>query len=173
MMKLSKRENSERSIPSTPAAAKCCHMSIALDDKTAQLRAKMALLRRQMHTDARRIAVNANQLLDWKDYVRQYPRVMVAVGLLTGFVLGPGRRVVRSVKLSQESINELLFQSQSQQRPALESPRRFNLTSGAIRMLSGLALSGASLLLRKTFESYLRNPATSDKASTIRPGGSD
>ncbi len=170
-MELPKRKQASRSIPSTPAATRCCHMSIAFDDKSAQLRAKMALLRGQLHTDARRIVVNANQLLDWKDYVRQYPRIMVAVGLLTGFAFGPGRRVVRSVKLSQESINELLFQSQ--QRPVLDNPSRFHFTSGAIRMLSGLALSGASLLLRRTFESYLRNSATVDKPSTIRPYGSD
>ena len=146
-------------------------MSIALDEKSVQIRSKMASLRRHMHKDAKRIVANTAQLLDWKDYVRQFPKALVAVGLLTGFVLGPGRKVVRSVNLSQESIDELL--SQRQKQLAAETPKRSEITSGAVRMLTGLALSGVSILLRKGVENYFGRGTKSDVTSTDRPFGSN
>jgi len=113
-----------------------------------------------MHKDAKRIVANTNQLLDWQDYLKQFPKRLVAVGLLTGFVLGPGRKVVRSVKLSQGSIDEIL--SQRQQQLTAETPKRSEITSGAVRILTGLALSGASVLLRKSVENYFGSPTKSN-----------
>lgn len=131
----------------------------------------MASLRRHMHKDARRIAAKTTQLLDWKDYVKQFPKALVAVGLLTGFVLGPGRRVVRSVKLSQGSIDEIL--SQRQQQLAAETPKRSEITSGAVRILTGIALSGASALLQKSVVNYFGSATKSNVTSTDRLFGSN
>ena len=127
-------------------------MSNALDEKSVQIRSKMASLRRHMHKDAKRIVANTTHLLDWRDYVRQFPRALVAVGLVTGFVLGPGRKVVSSVQLSPESLDKLL--SQRQQQLVASTSKRSEMTSGAVRMLTGLALSGVSVLLRKGVENY-------------------
>ena len=146
-------------------------MSMALDEKSVQIRSKMASLRRHMHKDARRIVANTTHLLDWRDYVKQFPKALVAVGLLTGFVLGPGRKVVRSVKLSQESIDELL--SQRPQPLAAETSKRSEITAGAFRILTGLALSGASMLLRKGVESYFASSSKPNFTSTDRPFGSN
>ena len=146
-------------------------MSIALDEKSLQIRSKMASLRLHMHKDAKRIVANTTQLLDWKDYVKQFPKALVAVGLLTGFVLGPGRKVVPSVKLSQESIDELL--AQRQQQLAADDPKRSEITSGAVRMLTGLALNGVSVMLRKRVADYFGNLTKSKVASTDRPFGSN
>ena len=145
-------------------------MSVALEETSVQLRSKMASLRRHMHKDAKRIVANTTQLLDWKDYVKQFPKVLVAAGLLTGFVLGPGRKVVPSVKLSQESIDELL--SQRQQLSA-STPKRSEMTSAAVRMLTGLALSGGSALLRKGVENYFGSGTKSNVKNTDRPFGSN
>jgi hypothetical protein len=146
-------------------------MSITPDEKSVQIRSKMASLRRHMHKDAKRIVANTTQLLDWKDYVRQFPKALVAVGLLTGFVLGPGRKVTPSVKLSQESIADLL--SQRQQQLAAEAPKRSEFRSGAVRILTGLALSGVSTLARKSVENYLDSGTKSKVASTHKPFGSN
>ena len=146
-------------------------MSVALEETSVQIRLKMASLRRHMHKDAKRIVANTTQLLDWKDYVRQFPKALVAVGLLTGFVLGPGRKVVPSVKLSQESIDELL--SQRQQQLSGETSKRSEMTSGAVRMLTGLALSGASVLLRKGVENYFGSGTKSNVKSNDRPFGNN
>ena len=87
-------------------------MSIALESQSERIRSRMAALRLHMHKDARRIVANTNRLLDWRDYVHQFPKAVVAAGLLIGFVAGPGRKVVPSVNLSQDSIDELLKQRQ-------------------------------------------------------------
>ncbi len=139
-------------------------MSIALDEKSVQIRLKMASLRRHMHKDAQRIVANTTQLLDWKDYVRQFPKALVAVGLVTGFVLGPGRKVVPSVKLSQQSIAELMSQ-----QTAAKTPQRSEMASGAVRLLTGLALSGVSVLLRKGVENYFDSGTKSNVTSTDKP----
>ncbi len=128
-------------------------MSIALESQSERIRSKMASLRRHMHKDAKRIVANTNSLLDWKDHVRQFPKSLVAAGLVAGFVIGPGRKIVSSVKLSQESIDELLAQ-RKRQVAIEEGPRRSEIASLAVRTLSGLALSGATILLRKVFENY-------------------
>ncbi len=146
-------------------------MSITLDEKSVQIRSKMASLRRHMHKDAKRIVANTTQLLDWKDYIKQFPKALVAAGLLTGFVLGPGRKVVPSVKLSQESIDELL--SQRQQQLAAHTPQRSDFRSTAVRMLTGFALSGVSILVRKSVESYFDTGTKSNASSTQRPFGSN
>lgn len=146
-------------------------MSIALEEKSVQIRSKMASLRRHMHKDAERIAANTTHLLDWKDYVKQFPKALVAVGLLTGFVLGPGRKVVSSVNLSQQSIDELL--SQRQQQLVAKTSKHSEITSGAVRILTGLALSGASALLRKSLANYFGSPPKSKVTSTDSLFGSN
>lgn len=136
----------------------------------------MASLRLHMHKDAQRIVANTNRLLDWKDYVRQFPKGLVVAGLITGFLLGPGRKVVPSVNLSQDSIDELL--KQRQEKSPSEVLQRSSLASGAFRILTGLAMSGTSILVRKGVESYFNrqagsNPTGSNPTGSNRgPGGS-
>jgi hypothetical protein len=144
-------------------------MSVALQEETARIRLKMASLRRHMHKDARRIAANTSQLLDWRDYVRQFPKALIGAGLLIGMVFGPGRKVERSVKLSQESIDELLSRHKPWTEPS-PAPRS-SATSAAARMVTGLALSGASILLRKTMENYFKGSTASDIKSAARQFG--
>lgn len=127
-------------------------MSSTLENQSEQIRARMASLRQHMHVNAQNVFENTNRLFDWKDYLRQFPKGLLAAGLLTGFVLAPGRKVTPSVKLSKESIEELLAgrdsisNTQAANQPAL--------MSGALRMMAGVAMSGASVLLRKSIDGY-------------------
>lgn len=123
----------------------------------------MASLRLHMHKDAKRIVANTNSLFDWTDYAKLFPKALVAAGLLTGLVLGPGRKVVPSVNLSQKSMDELL--KQREQLLSSDSPQRSEFASGAIRMLTGLALSGVSVLVRKGIESYFNGLPNSNGSS--------
>lgn len=132
-------------------------MSVTNESQSERIRAKMALLRVHMHKDARRIVANTNSLLDWKDYVIQFPKAIVAAGLLTGFVLVPGRKVMSTVKLSQGSLDELM--AQRQQLSGGKIPHSSEVASGALRMLTGLAMSGAAILVRKGVEHYFNNPS--------------
>ncbi len=138
-------------------------MSIALESQSERIRSRMAALRLHMHKDAKRIVANTNRLLDWRDYVHQFPKAVVAAGLLIGFVAGPGRKVVPSVNLSQDSIDELLKQRQQQQ--AALPPQRSDVASGALKIMAGLAMSGVSVLVRKGVENYFRSPADSNETS--------
>ncbi len=95
--------------------------------------------------------------------------MLVAAGVVTGFALGPGRKVVPSVNLSQESIDELLAR---REQLAAAVPQRSEVASGAMRMLTGLALSGISILLRKSLESYFKAPPQSEKSDIEKSFGS-
>lgn len=145
-------------------------MSVALQEESARIRAKMASLRRHMHKDARRIVANTNQLLDWKDQLGQFPKALIAAGALAGFVLVPGRKVVRPVTLSQESIAELLLQRNSLSDTVV--PEKSSKTSIAVRMLTGIAFSGASFLIRRAVEGYFASPAGANEVSRSKPFGS-
>lgn len=130
----------------------------------------MAALRLHMNRDARRIVDNTNRLLDWKDYVKQFPKFFVAAGVLAGFILGPGRKVVPDVNLSQDSIDELL--KQSRQTLAAQAPQRSDFASGAFKILTGLAMSGVSILVRKGLDNYFNSQSASNASSSDgAPGG--
>ena len=146
-------------------------MSVALQEESARIRAKMASLRRHMHKDARRIVANTNQLLDWKDQLGQFPKALIAAGALAGFVFVPGRKVVRPVTLSQESIDELLSQRKAMAETVV--PEKSSNTSVVVRMLTGIAFSGASFLLRRAVEGYFASPAKANAANPPKPLGSN
>jgi hypothetical protein len=128
-------------------------MSVTLESQSEQIRARMASLRKHMHVNAQQVFENTNKLFDWKDYVRQYPKGLVVAGLLMGFVMSPGRKVTPSVRLSKESIEELRAGNSSTSNASLGIQP--TLISGVLRILTGVAVSGASLLLRKGIDEYL------------------
>ena len=154
----------------TPLFLGTVNMSVALESQSEQIRSRMASLRLHMHKDAQRIVANTNRLLDWKDYVRQFPKALVAAGVVTGFLLGPGRKVVPSVNLSQDSIDELL--KQRQEKLQSEVAQRPSLASGAFSILTGLAMSGASILVRRGVENYFSRQAGSNPmgSNSVRGG---
>ena len=127
-------------------------MSTTLESQSEKIRARMASLRQHMHVNAQQVFENTHKLFDWKDYLRQFPKGLLAAGLLTGFVLAPGRKVTPSVKLSKESIEELLAGRDS--ISTTQAGIQPTLMSGAWRMLAGVAMSGASILLRKGIDGY-------------------
>jgi hypothetical protein len=127
-------------------------MSSTLENQSEQIRARMASLRQNMHVNAQNVFENTNRLFDWKDYLRQFPKGLLAAGVLTGFVLAPGRKVTPSVKLSKESIEELLARRESVSNS--QAGIQPSLMSGTLRMLAGVAMSGASVLLRKRIDGY-------------------
>ncbi len=127
-------------------------MSTTLESQSEQIRARMASLRQHMHVNAQQVFENTNKLFDWKDYLRQFPKGLLAAGLLTGFVFAPGRKVTPSVKLSKESIEELL--AGRDLISTTQAGIQPTLMSGALRMLVGVAMSGASVLLRKGIDGY-------------------
>ena len=119
-----------------------------------------------MHVNAKQVFKSTNNLFDWRDYVRQFPKGLLAAGLLTGFVLAPGRKVTPSVKLSKESIEELLAGRDS--ISTTQAGIQPTLMSGAWRMLAGVAMSGASILLRKSIDGYFNKQRAESPNSADR-----
>lgn len=141
-------------------------MSINLESQSEQIRACMASLRQHMLVNAQQVFEDTNKLFDWKDYLRQFPKGLLVAGLLTGFVLAPGRKVTPSVNLSKESIKELFAGRDSISTVQAGVPP--TLMSGAWRMLAGVAISGASVLLRKGIDGYFNKQRAEGSNSADR-----
>ena len=128
-------------------------MSTSLEDDPQMLRLQMQKLRRQMDRDFQLVMEKSQQMFDWKNYVREFPTGMIALGVLAGFLISPGRRVIRSVKLADESVKKLAEQgvgAQQQVEPATSS-----WIAGALTTLGGIALSSAGGILKYKMEQWL------------------
>lgn len=129
-------------------------MSVAFETDSQRIRARMQRLRRRMDGDVQEIVENTQRLLDWKDYVRRFPLTTLATGAAIGFFFAPGRKVVPSVKLAEESVKELVEQSglaAKKQEESHVSP----LMTGIVSAVSGVALSTLTMVLRQQVERYL------------------
>ncbi len=142
-------------------------MSVTLEIQSERLRTRMAALRKHMHRDAQRIAENTNRLLDWRDYVRQFPKAFLAVGMVTGFLISPRRRVVPSVNLSKQSIEDLATSRDSGSKAQAPVALHEVVMAGALKTLTGFAMQGLSTLVRSGIEGYLnrQSPAAETKSA--------
>jgi len=74
-------------------------MSIALSTSdpaqhAEQLRREMRSIRRELGQDVEDLVENAEQLLDWRYYVRRYPWASVGLAALVGYFVVPSRSLV-------------------------------------------------------------------------------
>ncbi|MFO1019447.1 MAG: hypothetical protein U0903_01920 [Planctomycetales bacterium] len=129
-------------------------MSVAHENDSQRIRNRMQRLRRRMDDDVQGLVENTQRLFDWKDYVRQYPLGAAAAGVAIGFFFSPGRKVVQSVKLADESVQELREQ-RVQQTPGEQKNPIPSMLTGAVNALSGIALSSLATIVRHRLERYL------------------
>ena len=99
--------------------------------------ARMQRIRNRMDAKADVVRVDAQNLLDWRCYVAQYPWGSLALAAAIGFWLTPGPRVMPTVKLAEASMDELTKRGAA----AAEPPRQ---TEGWLRPLAGFAMSLAA-----------------------------
>lgn len=134
-------------------------MPLDLENDPQKIRLRMQRLRQRMDHDFQEMVENTQRMLDWKDYVRQFPYGMMAVGVLAGFFFAPGRKVIPSVRLAEETVKELSEQvgigGSPREEPRIPSPWTSQLMGGAVSALSGIALSSLSMVLRHKLEKYL------------------
>lgn len=62
----------------------------------SRLQRRLAEARESLHDDAEELVDSANQLGDWRAYVRRYPLASAAVAAAIGFAIVPGKRIVYS-----------------------------------------------------------------------------
>lgn len=130
-------------------------MSAASETDPQRIRSRMQRLRRRMNSDLQNVVANTQSILDWKDYVRRYPFGMIAMGVAAGFFVSPGRKVVPSVKLADESVKELIGQGGALRQDEKQESSVAPILAGALSAFSGLAFSSLSVVLRHHLEQYL------------------
>lgn len=72
-----------------------------------ELCARMRRVRSRMHTKADVLRVDAQRLLEWRYYVSQYPWTCLGIAAALGFWLTPGPRVMPTVQLAEEAMDEV------------------------------------------------------------------
>lgn len=66
------------------------------EDEVEQLRFRLAEARQSLRHDADELVDSAQQLGDWREYVRRFPAASMAVAAAIGFAVVPSRPVVHS-----------------------------------------------------------------------------
>lgn len=125
-------------------------MSVSLEDRSRKIRARMQSLRSDLSQDAARIARSKNELLNWKDYVKKFPAGTLLFGAIIGFLFVPGRKVIKSVKLTEGSIKNLV---EKQNLAAVNSTSKQSpLLKGVFRVLTGIAISGLGKIAQQSLD---------------------
>jgi hypothetical protein len=81
-------------------------MAAQTDAETLQLR--MQRIRNRMHAKVDGLRLDAENLLDWRYYVCQFPWSSALAAAAVGFWLTPGHRVTPTVKLDNRTIDNLI-----------------------------------------------------------------
>lgn len=136
-------------------------MSTILEDEPQKIRQRMQRLRRRMDRDFQGVVEQTQRIFDWKDYVRQFPLGTITLGILAGYLISPGRKVIPSVKLADESVKELVEQGigARQADASTSSSASSPLVSTMISTLSGIAFSSLATIVRYKIEQYLTSDA--------------
>lgn len=136
-------------------------MSTILEDEPQKIRQRMQRLRRRMDRDFQGVVEQTQRIFDWKDYVRQFPLGTIALGILAGYVISPGRKVIPSVRLADESVKELAEQGVGirQGGTAASTTPSSAIFSTVMSTVSGIALSSLATIVKYKIEQYLASDA--------------
>jgi hypothetical protein len=83
---------------------------------------RMQRIRNRMHVKAEVLRVDAQSFFDWRSYIERYPWSCVAAAAVIGFWLMPGPRVMPTVKLAEDSMDELVRREAQRIQPARRIP---------------------------------------------------
>ncbi|HEY2157016.1 MAG TPA: hypothetical protein VGH33_15415 [Isosphaeraceae bacterium] len=76
-------------------------------DEVDEIRRKMAWIRRELREDVLGVVESAEEITDWKHYIRDYPWASVALAAAVGFMLVPKRRTVKSAEVARAVAAEI------------------------------------------------------------------
>ena len=84
-------------------------MSVDYKQRSEKLRIRMSRLRCSLHGEVDEIVDRANDLLDWKYYLKHYPIASVSTIAAVAYLLVPRRKFeTNNVKIDEEAIDRLL-----------------------------------------------------------------
>jgi hypothetical protein len=134
-----------------------------------EIRAQMRVIRRDLRANVQGIVVNANQLFDWKNYVRSFPWLTLGAAALVGYLLVPRRKYATLAipKKTQESIENLRQEIHAAVAPPPPAPAP-SLVATLLPVVGGIALKlGTSYLTRMAgnwLEQATRGAANAESA---------
>lgn len=114
-----------------------------------EIRAQMRAIRRDLRANVQGIVVNANQLFDWRNYVRSFPWLTLGAAAFVGYLLVPRRKYATLAipKKTQESLESLRQEIQAAVAPPPQPAP--NLVATLLPVVGGIALKvGTSYLTR-------------------------
>ncbi len=85
-----------------------------------EIRRKMAWIRRELRDDVLGVVESAEEIADWRHYIRDYPWAAVGLAAAVGFMLVPKRRTVEPAAVARAVAAEI----QPVQAAAVEAPRK-------------------------------------------------
>lgn len=111
-----------------------------------QIQAQMRGIRRDFRDNVKGMVANANQMFDWKSYVRSFPWVSVGVVAAVGYLLVPRRMKV--IAYDKAAIEQYLKENQLVVAPP-EPPKRSSLIGALLPIVGGVALRFGTTYLTK------------------------
>lgn len=136
---------------------------------------QMREIRRELRNNVSGVVSGANQLLDWKSYVRRNPWLIVGSAVVVGYMLVPRRsRELDAAAATQESLDNLAEEVRTRASVAPTSSSSFNITGMVMPVLGGvLTRVGAAVGARLTEQILESLASTSPMTSQQRPGSAD
>jgi len=108
-----------------------------------RLRQEMRTIRRELGQDVEELVEQAEQLMDWRYYVRRYPWATVGVAALLGYFVVPQRIV--TLPTDEHTLSKLADRLPIHVKPS--EPKKSSLLGWLVSMSTGMALRAASAYL--------------------------
>lgn len=151
-----------------------------------ELQRRMARLRSEVSEDVESVFDTAEELTDWRHYVRRYPWVTVTAAAAVGFVLAPSRsrrpparRDLDRGDLDRRDFDFDAFLDEAQRRGlvidrAEQASSRPSWVGSVLRVVGPLVLRQAMRLATHKLEDFFERrppPASDDENEPWRRGG--
>ena len=110
-----------------------------------RLRQEMRTIRRELGQDVEELVEHAEQLMDWRYYVRRYPWASLGVAALLGYFVVPQRIV--TLPTDEHTLARLADRIPIHPPPSESKKQRPTLLGSLVSMGTGLAMRAATAWL--------------------------
>jgi hypothetical protein len=130
-----------------------------------RLRQEMRTIRRELGQEVEDLVEHAEQLMDWRYYVRRFPWASLGGAALLGYFIVPQRTV--TLPTDDRTLARLADRLPIHSQPS-EPPKRNTLVGSLISMGTGLALRAATAWLTAQVGKVMAQQAAHQTAEEVR-----
>ncbi len=113
--------------------------SLTVPDDAAEIRRRMAQIRRELHEDVQEVVAGAEAVFDWRRYIRMFPWAAVGLAFSVGYIVIPKRRRSIPRDLARQGdiadVREAIAKSQEPAESPGSEKRKKSLVGAALGML--------------------------------------